>query len=621
MPFSFGENGSFVAQAQAENEQSAWNRGNPFTWILIGMQKVVAWFTTGAISLLTQFIDAKLTTDLLTSTAVSEVWAAVRDVCNLAFILTLLFSAFATIFHIEKYHIKTIIAKLVLMALLINFSLPITRFIIDLGNVPMYYLAETMFGSSGASGIGGQIADQSNLVCVLVPHYGGCGNTTSWDYAINDPSLIIASTILLFLFCITIFSLAILFIIRTIGLTLLLMFSPIGFVGIAVPALNKYANEFWETLIKYVIFGPTMLFILAVSIKMMAAVNGFSNGGAGSLNLVFNGIDGFAKTIATLAPPIVVLWMGMAVAQKSSIAGASMVMGTAQEFAKKSGVFAARWGSGYTPFIEKTGIAGGVKNARDYWKKRGFLGSDAVARREAKVGGLLTKGGAGWTAAQKDFEKKQAAELEKDFKDNASTDTLRRKMARGSKAEKTAAARALASRDDIDDSEILKEALEATKHDANEMRYVLDRTNKKTASGMSGKELNEVYERINAFTASDDPTGTKTKDEREKMEKIIHSKLREERNIVAQVDAINLNTTISATDKDTKIKEIFGGLDPETIAKQNKALYKNTDFSDYLLDMATSGDPRSAKRIEEISRRVSQANAKALNDVVGGNVL
>ena len=148
-PFSFGENGFFVAQATAPANPdpglSIWDMlWSPIVSLLIGIQKLLGMFIEVSFNLITSFIDVKIVRGMLTSDAVKETWTAVRDVCNLAFILTLLFSAFATIFHIEKYHIKTIIVKLVLMALLINFSSPITRFIIDTGNVPMYYLAQTL---------------------------------------------------------------------------------------------------------------------------------------------------------------------------------------------------------------------------------------------------------------------------------------------------------------------------------------------------------------------------------------------------------------------------------------------------------------------------------------------
>ena len=66
-------------------------------------------------------------------------WAMVRDFLNLFFMLALLFSAFSTIFQVEKYHLRKIIILLVVMALLVNFSYPITLFVIDLSNSAMYF--------------------------------------------------------------------------------------------------------------------------------------------------------------------------------------------------------------------------------------------------------------------------------------------------------------------------------------------------------------------------------------------------------------------------------------------------------------------------------------------------
>ena len=330
-PFSFGENGAFVAHAQTNPTSanpdpglSGWDvLWSPIVSLLVGIQKLLGMFIEVSFNLITSFIDVKIVRGMLTSTAVTETWTAVRDVCNLAFILTLLFSAFATIFHIEKYHIKTIIVKLVLMALLINFSLPITRFVIDTGNVPMYYLAQVLMGPE-ASGIGSQIAKEANVLCAILPSYGKCGiltGATDKQQLDKGYAELIGSIVLLFLFAITMFSVAILFAIRTIALTILLIFSPLGFVGIAVPALNKYATQFWETLIQYVFFGPAMLFMIVVSVKMMAALNGLSANGAG-----VSVSQGFVGSIMMMSVPIVILWMAMIVAQKSGVAGASIVV-------------------------------------------------------------------------------------------------------------------------------------------------------------------------------------------------------------------------------------------------------------------------------------------------------
>lgn len=128
------------------------------------------------------------------------------------------------------------------------------------------------------------------------------------------------------------FVLAILFMIRTIALTILIIFSPLGFIGLAVPALNKYSSEFWDNLIKYTFFGPVMLFVLAVSVKIISVLN------QPTTPLATTGIGGVASAIQAIATPIVILWIGMLVAQKANIWGANAVIGMAEKVAKGVGM-------------------------------------------------------------------------------------------------------------------------------------------------------------------------------------------------------------------------------------------------------------------------------------------
>ena len=49
-------------------------------------------------------------------------WTIVRDVCNMFFVVIMLVIAFATVLRIENYSYKKLLPKLVIMAILINFS-------------------------------------------------------------------------------------------------------------------------------------------------------------------------------------------------------------------------------------------------------------------------------------------------------------------------------------------------------------------------------------------------------------------------------------------------------------------------------------------------------------------
>src|SRR3989344_9561108 len=64
-------------------------------------------------------------------TIVQTSWAIFRDFANMFFILILIIIAFATIFDWQNYNWKGLMAKFIIAALLINFSLAIGGFLID----------------------------------------------------------------------------------------------------------------------------------------------------------------------------------------------------------------------------------------------------------------------------------------------------------------------------------------------------------------------------------------------------------------------------------------------------------------------------------------------------------
>ena len=148
-------------------------------------------------------------------------WKFVRDFINIFFILGLLFIAFAFVFQIDSYANSKTIIKLILAALLVNFSFPIARVIIDFANVPMYFFLQMILGDGGdASTTLASSLGASNLEGILLPQ----GSDSKLK------SLLVA-IIFLFIFNITLLVLAFQFLIRVIALVILLVLSPIGFIG------------------------------------------------------------------------------------------------------------------------------------------------------------------------------------------------------------------------------------------------------------------------------------------------------------------------------------------------------------------------------------------------------
>jgi hypothetical protein len=87
-----------------------------------------------------QFFNAMVSIGLSTkmlsgSSFISTGWAVVRDLSNLFFIVGLLWIAFQTILGMGGHGTKEMIGKIIIMALLINFSMFFTNVIIDSSNI------------------------------------------------------------------------------------------------------------------------------------------------------------------------------------------------------------------------------------------------------------------------------------------------------------------------------------------------------------------------------------------------------------------------------------------------------------------------------------------------------
>lgn len=254
-------------------------------------------------------------TAIIDNKIVYSTWATVRDILNIAFILVLLFSAFATVFQVDKYSYKNLLRTLVIMALLVNFSYPITRFIIDFSNSMMYYLLSI----SGASDLNSNFAE-------TIGHESTLG-TIIYQKATADTAYLLASVIFLWIFTITILIIAGLFVIRAVALALLVIFSSLAFTGSIVPFLSKYSSQWWDYLFKYAFFGPVMIFMLVVATSMMKAIKlaGYSN--MQSIAGTQSSSPSIVAAMAFFAIPIIILWGGINFAQSMSLIGADAVIG------------------------------------------------------------------------------------------------------------------------------------------------------------------------------------------------------------------------------------------------------------------------------------------------------
>jgi hypothetical protein len=357
------------AQAEKNKPSSCSMLWNPFICPLLAVAEFVSWLVRFPADILKWAINPDILKSVISNNGIYTAWKTVRDFLNMAFIMILLFSAFCTIFQVKKFNYKSTLLNLVLMALLVNFSFPISRFIIDVSNVLMYTLLNSLsFDGGNASNIAGFFAKASSLQGIISQ-----GTSAS-------ASQLIAAIVFMFILGVTFLVMAVLFVVRIVALAILIIFSPLAFTGTIIPGeIGSKASAWWGHLFHYAFFGPIMVFMIYVAMTVMQATT--------ALPIVVK--DGsmlgqLLQDMAMFTVPIIILWMGMMIANSMGVAGAGAVTGYASKFLKSAGrnlggaVPATKWIS------KKAGVTGGVQQKWARWQKTGrFFGSDVVATREA----------------------------------------------------------------------------------------------------------------------------------------------------------------------------------------------------------------------------------------------
>lgn len=380
--------------------------------LLVGVLKVMSWLLTIATVIFAFVIEPKNVAFIMENEGIYASWAMVRDFLNLGFILVLLYIAFCVIFQIGSYSDswKKMLMMMVIMALLVNFSFPICRFVVDVSNITFYYLVNTGFPDGKGDAIFTSITNDAGLGKIL----NGASENFSIEY-------LIASIIFTFILAITLLVIAALFVVRIVAIGMLIIFSPIGIAGAAFPFSKKYASEWWDSLFKYSFFAPIMMFMILIATKIMEHAKSSSIRDITGRNLGAGQDPGFLGTAAFFSIPVIILWYGMGMAQKFSIAGATEVTGMAKKASNWAKKLPMRGGKA---FWKTTGVPGATKAGWDNFTKTGKMfgkklpgygGSDALEAREASMAGFIKGGVKGRDAARKGLiEKRNKEDINKE---------------------------------------------------------------------------------------------------------------------------------------------------------------------------------------------------------------
>jgi len=256
---------------------------------------------------------------------VTEGWKMMRNFADTFILIGLLFTGLATAFNVAGYNTKKGLLRLLVVALLINFTPVFCGVIIDGANFFTNAFLEKSLTIS--QGWGETMGDQwASMSASLKSNTG----------EVLGKAMVILVFDLVSTFVFLIF--AALFALRYVVLWLLIIFSPLAFLAWAFPDIPKVKGLFeqwWQNFISWSIIGVPAAIVIYLSDKLIQiAKMGNLTGRSSSLEEVSPGIAG---DIATYGVPLIFLIVGFLTTLSVSAQGSSMVVGLAKSVGKKVG--------------------------------------------------------------------------------------------------------------------------------------------------------------------------------------------------------------------------------------------------------------------------------------------
>jgi hypothetical protein len=275
--------------------------------------------------------------------AVVKGWVVMRDVVNMFFIVILLAISFGTVFRVEEYQYKHLLSKLLIMAVLVNFSKGIAGFFIDFAQVVMLTFVNGFKDAATGNFINGfhikdmfQFAEKGSNQTVT---------TTGSDFFFAAALALITITIATIVVGVYI----VVFTLRIVMLWLLVIISPAAYILQAFPGdAKKYASQWWDYFGKYASSGPILAFFLWLSLAVMqmsggstaSTLTGVSTGTSGLPAATITSI-GQSEVLLSFIVSIMLLLGGLWMTQQLGVAGGKLA-GSAMSAIQKGGSWMAK---------------------------------------------------------------------------------------------------------------------------------------------------------------------------------------------------------------------------------------------------------------------------------------
>ncbi len=301
------------------------------------------------------------------------IWIIIRQIVSLAVVFAGLYLGFMYIIGREDTFAKYI-GWLVLFALFVNFSYPVTRAVVDVSNVVSLNVYASAVGSetltanfaSAATTLGGNTAGALIMTRLGLQGLVGSATTVAKDQggvvdSINStPGALITLVFVLYTAYIFFMATAIIAT-RTAVLVFLIVASPLLLIDSVIPKLGETAMKMRKMFFEQLVVAPVFMIMLALTLKFMEVFQG-ANGplGTTSTGTLTGGADSI-KTFFSILMMLIMLHIMLKVTR--SLAGEAGAFAT--NMMGKVGGFGLGVASGGAGLLARGSIGKLAAGARD----------------------------------------------------------------------------------------------------------------------------------------------------------------------------------------------------------------------------------------------------------------
>lgn len=238
---------------------------------------------------------------------INVAWSVVRDIANMAFIFILIYIAIKTILGLGSGELKKVLVRVVIAALLINFSLFFTKLIIDASNLIALTFYERLAPGAGSGSILSSGLSNSFMQPLGLNSFFDVGGSTGAleKYGLDIPKTFVISvggSIFLIITAFVFLASSLMFLIRYVNIIFLLILSPIAFLGAVLPGFGEKIRGWWSSALSaQAVFAPVFMILTWLVLTIIrdpnffgtnasATPSGSSNNAAQALGTAFGSI-------------------------------------------------------------------------------------------------------------------------------------------------------------------------------------------------------------------------------------------------------------------------------------------------------------------------------------------